>query len=128
VAESNGRHSRSWKSLPPSPRTVDRPKRRTVQEQKATIQQIDIHKLAQIGKKDERLDGIKANLPPSYSIIYEVTLLDDAQLEEAVRDGVIHPRVCRAEIAAIRKPSSQRCSCELPRRRSWFSRRHYALW
>jgi hypothetical protein len=61
-------------------------------------------KLTQI-RRDKRLDGIKANLPPSYSIIYEVTLLNDAQLEDALRDGIIHPQVRRTEIVALRKPT-----------------------
>jgi hypothetical protein len=61
-------------------------------------------KFVTIGR-DHRLAGIAATLPPNFSTIYEVALLSDKQLEEAVDSNVIHPKVRRAEVAALRKPS-----------------------
>lgn len=60
-------------------------------------------KLAVIGR-DSRLRPIEALLPPNYSIIHQVSQLDDGALNEAVKAGVIHPHVRRAEIEALRKP------------------------
>jgi hypothetical protein len=59
-------------------------------------------KLAKIGG-DERLVPIAAKLPSNFSIIYEIALLSDEQLEKAVGSEVIHPKVRRAEIVALRK-------------------------
>ena len=60
-------------------------------------------KLVQIGS-DQRLatPELRGLLPPSYSIMYEVHLLDDEQLTRAVRDGVLHPEAKRSDIEALR--------------------------
>jgi hypothetical protein len=55
--------------------------------------------------RDQRIPDISAKLPPSPSIVYEVTHLDDEQLRKAVDEHRIHPQVRRSEIAALRKRS-----------------------
>jgi hypothetical protein len=55
--------------------------------------------------RDQRIPDISAKLPPSPSIVYEVTHLDDEQLRKAVDENRIHPQVRRSEIAALRKQS-----------------------
>jgi hypothetical protein len=54
--------------------------------------------------RDQRLGRIATQLPASYSILYQLTQLGDEVLEEAVKAGLIHPDVRRAEIEALRKP------------------------
>jgi len=56
-------------------------------------------KLASIGA-DNRLDdkSIRQLLPPSLSTIYEVQQLNDQQLQAAVAQGVLNPKVTRAEL------------------------------
>jgi hypothetical protein len=61
-------------------------------------------KYVKIGN-DQRIPDISAKLPPSPSIVYEVTQLDDEQLRKAVDTNVLHPKVRRSEIAALRKQS-----------------------
>jgi hypothetical protein len=62
-------------------------------------------KLVVIGR-DPRLRPIEVLLPPNYSIIHEISQLDDGVFGEAVKAGVIHPHVRRAEIQALRKPGT----------------------
>ena len=62
-------------------------------------------KLVVIGR-DQRLRRIEALLPPNFSIIYAVTRLNDELFEEAVKAEVLHPKVRRTEIEALRKPES----------------------
>ncbi len=61
-------------------------------------------KLAAIGG-DKRLhtQRMLKNLPPNYSIIYEITQLDNKQLNGAIHKNIITPGVSRAEIVTIRK-------------------------
>jgi hypothetical protein len=59
-------------------------------------------KLVVIGR-DARLRPIEEVLPPNYSIIHQISQLDDRALDEAVEVGVIHPNVRRAEIEALRR-------------------------
>jgi hypothetical protein len=47
-------------------------------------------KYVKIGN-DQRIPDISAKLPPSPSIVYEVTHLDDEQLRKAVETNVLHP-------------------------------------
>jgi hypothetical protein len=56
-------------------------------------------KLVQVGN-DKRLRGsrVRALLPPSYSTIYEITLLNDKELNQAIKDEVISPTVRRAAV------------------------------
>jgi hypothetical protein len=61
-------------------------------------------KLVVIGR-DQRLRRIEALLPPNFSIIYQVSRLNEEIFEEAVKAEVIHPNVRRTEIEALRKPS-----------------------
>ena len=60
-------------------------------------------KLVCIGK-DERLheDAIRRFLPPRYSTLYELTLLDDVALQRAVSEGILHSETQRADIEALR--------------------------
>jgi hypothetical protein len=53
--------------------------------------------------RDERLRRIEAQLPPGFSIIYEVSQLSDEVFEQAVKAELIHPHVRRAEIQELRK-------------------------
>ena len=55
--------------------------------------------------RDQRIPDISAQLPPSPSIVYEVTQLNDEQLRKAVDTNVLHPKARRSEIAALRKQS-----------------------
>jgi len=64
-------------------------------------------KLVRIGR-DQRLPPITTRLPPSYSIMYEVSQLDDQQLGLAIKADMIRPDVRRAEIVALRKPSNRK--------------------
>ncbi|MGZ4987724.1 MAG: hypothetical protein ACXWBP_06780 [Limisphaerales bacterium] len=72
-------------------------------------------KLVVIGR-DQRLRQIEAQLPPAFSTIYAVSHLSDAVLGEAMRAGLIHPNVRRAEIEALRKPNDKvtKQAAELP--------------
>ncbi len=63
-------------------------------------------KLVTIGR-DKRLADITAKLPSNFSTIYEVSQLNDAQLEQALGANIIHPAVRRADIAALRKPGDE---------------------
>jgi hypothetical protein len=66
-------------------------------------------KLSQIGG-DQRLRGIAEQLPASFSIIYEITLLSDEQFEQAVASNKIRPKVQRNEIIKLRnldEPSNE---------------------
>ncbi len=45
-------------------------------------------------------DPIKILLPPSYSIVYEVAKLKDADLQIAVKEGVINPGMSRSDLSA----------------------------
>ena len=75
---------------------------RTAQMSKTTFM-----KFVVIGR-DQRLRRIEGMLPPGFSIIYEVSLLSDEVFDEAVKAGVIHPHVRRAEIEALRKSNANR--------------------
>jgi hypothetical protein len=59
-------------------------------------------KMVRIGN-DVRLKAIRKLLPPNYSIIYEIALLDDEQLELAKRKHLIRPDVTREKIKEFRK-------------------------
>jgi hypothetical protein len=41
--------------------------------------------------------------PPSYSMVYEITTLDASEREEAVRSGIIHPDMRRADLIAFKR-------------------------
>ena len=56
--------------------------------------------------RDQRLRRIEGMLPPGFSIIYEVSQLNNEVFDEAVKAGVIHPHVRRVEIEALRKSSA----------------------
>ena len=64
-------------------------------------------KLVVIGR-DQRLRRIESMLPPGFSIIYEISQLNTEVFDEAVRAGVVHPHVRRAEIEALRKSSASK--------------------
>jgi hypothetical protein len=63
-----------------------------------------IKKLLPIGR-DARLrkPALYKLLPSNYSIIYEITQLNDEELESAIKDGQISPRMHRASFIAWRK-------------------------
>jgi hypothetical protein len=75
---------------------------RTAQMSKTTFM-----KFVVIGR-DQRLRRIEGMLPPGFSIIYQVSQLSDEVFDEAVKAGVIHPHVRRAEVEALRKSSPGR--------------------
>lgn len=58
-----------------------------------------ISKLVKIGN-DERLrrDFVKKRLPPSYTTIYAIALLSDAQLAAAIADEIIHADMQRSDL------------------------------
>jgi hypothetical protein len=45
-------------------------------------------------------DPVKTLLPPSYSIVYEVAKLKEADLQVAIKDGVINPGMSRSDLSA----------------------------
>jgi hypothetical protein len=53
--------------------------------------------------KDPRLQSIIKHLPASYTTIYEIAMLDDKTLNDAVEDGIIHPGSQREEIEELRE-------------------------
>jgi tellurite resistance protein len=58
-------------------------------------------KLVKIGSKPQlQSDPIKASLPPSYSIVYEVAKLKEPDLQVAIKEGVINPGMTRGELSA----------------------------
>ncbi len=68
----------------------------------AQMSQTHFTELVVIGR-DQRLRQIEALLPPAFPIIFAISHLSNALLDEAVRDGVIHPHVRGAEIKALHK-------------------------
>ena len=82
---------------------------RTAQMSKTTFM-----KFVVIGR-DQRLRRIEGMLPPGFSIIYEVSQLSNEVFDEAVKAGVIHPHVRRAEIEALRKSGASKIKqdCDL---------------
>ena len=54
-------------------------------------------KLLQIGL-DDRLEGIKGDLPPLYTTIHLIHCLTDEELVIGVRDGHIHPKVSQGSL------------------------------
>ena len=54
-------------------------------------------KLLQIGL-DDRLEGVKKELPPLYTTIHLIHCLTDEELESGVRDGHIHPKVTQGSL------------------------------
>ncbi len=66
----------------------------------AQMSQTHFIELVVIGR-DQRLRQIQALLPPVFPIIFAISHLSNALLDEAVRGGVIHPHVRQAEIKAL---------------------------
>ena len=61
-------------------------------------------KLVKIGNSEHfEEERIIAHLPANYTIIYEVAQLTRAQLEEAIRERVLHSEANRVDIVAFRK-------------------------
>ena len=54
-------------------------------------------KLLQIGL-DDRLEGVKGNLPPLYTTMHLVHCLTDEELVTGVRDGHVHPKVTQGSL------------------------------
>jgi hypothetical protein len=67
-------------------------------------------KLAQVGA-DQRLRDleIQSRLPPHYSTLYQLTLLDDPQFDRAIKEGVIYADLKRDEL-------QRWCADRLPRK------------
>jgi hypothetical protein len=42
-------------------------------------------------------------VPPSYSVVYQITTLTEAEREQAVEEGVIRPNMRREDVAAFKK-------------------------
>lgn len=59
-------------------------------------------KLLQIGL-DTRLEGLKDSLPSKWSTIYQVHTLSDEELQDAVKDGAIHPKVSQGTLTRYLK-------------------------
>lgn len=56
-------------------------------------------KLAKIGEQERLMaDGLRSQLPSGYSVLYEIALLSDRELDEALADDLISPKVTRAEL------------------------------
>jgi hypothetical protein len=57
--------------------------------------------------RDQRLGRIATQLPAGYSVLYEVTQLEDEVFEAAAKEKIIHPDMGRGDISALRKPSDR---------------------
>lgn len=63
-------------------------------------------KLARIGETSHFYkEEIKPRLPSKFSVLYELSLLDDKPLLEAVENGTVHPKVSRDEILNLKSKS-----------------------
>lgn len=65
-----------------------------------------IRKIVRIDK-DPRLQapGVQQLLPPYYTTVYEITLLNDDELNRAVAEKIIHPDMSRAQLRNWRRKS-----------------------
>ena len=54
-------------------------------------------KLLQIGL-DDRLEGIKENLPSTYTTLHLVHCLSDEELKVGVEEGHVHPKVSQGSL------------------------------
>ena len=71
-------------------------------------------KLLQIGL-DDRLEGIKGDLPPLYTTIHLIHCLTDEELGLGVREGHIHPKVSQRSLNRwIRHHRFQGCAEAIP--------------
>jgi hypothetical protein len=50
---------------------------------------------------DPRLAPLSARLPQKYSVLYELSRFTNAQLENAIRNGEIHPWVTRQDVLLL---------------------------
>ena len=57
-------------------------------------------KLLQVGM-DDRLEGIKSSLPPSYTTIHQIHCLSDEELNKGTHEGHINPKVRRRSSAPV---------------------------
>lgn len=68
-------------------------------------------KLVKIGSNAQlQKDPVKTLLPPSYSIVYEVAKLKEADLQIAIKDGVINPGMSRSDLSAWLGKQHPNCS------------------
>ena len=58
-------------------------------------------KLVKIGTQSKRLRAIQDKLPPSYTTIYLIAGLQEAQLQGALAEGLIHPNVGREVVQVL---------------------------
>ena len=54
-------------------------------------------KLLQVGV-DDRLEGVKAHLPPSYTTLHKIHCLSDKELHKGISEGHIHPKVSQGTL------------------------------
>ena len=54
-------------------------------------------KLLQVGM-DDRLEGVKEHLPPSYTTLHKIHCLTNDELKKGVQDGHIHPKVSQGSL------------------------------
>ena len=54
-------------------------------------------KLLQVGM-DDRLEGVKEHLPPSYTTLHKIHCLTNEELKKGVQDGHIHPKVSQGSL------------------------------
>ena len=69
------------------------------------FKQPTLSKLEAIGNDDRlKRPEMLENLPPSYSMMYAASQLDDCALQDAVSKKIIHPGMRRATFAQLRTP------------------------
>ena len=58
-------------------------------------------KLAKIGSQPRlQTEAVKSLLPPNYTIVYEVAKLPESDLQVAIKEGVISPKMLRSDLDA----------------------------
>ena len=56
-------------------------------------------KLAKIGSQPRlQTEAVKSLLPPNYSIVYEVAKLPELDLQVAIKEGIISPKMLRSDL------------------------------
>ena len=58
-------------------------------------------KLAKIGSQPRlQTEAVKSLLPPNYTIVYEVAKLPESDLQVAIKEGIISPKMLRSDLDA----------------------------
>lgn len=64
--------------------------------------------------KDKRLKAHLERLPKSYTALYAISRMDDQEIEDAVKQGIIHPQASSHSVLAWTKEFRQSSGAEVP--------------